>query len=241
MIRRAGRVEMAPLGFGVPSERRPAPTMLCLVRLGRDQLKKADENTGADVVIVSDVEPEKLGDALKRLGNVPVGMRLDSARREAVTAARGAGADFVLLDERSSAEALAEEKIGLVLRIGPDLSDAELRALASLPLDAVEVPPLEEPFSVRRALELRRLALLCQTPLLVEVAPDVTAARLQALRDAGAAGVVLDGKHADRLAGLRESVLSLPARGRRREERGEALLPSLTAVPTGEEDEPDYE
>jgi hypothetical protein len=53
--------------------------------------------------------------------------------------------------------------------------------------------------------------------------------------------VILDGKHVDKLTAVREAVLSLPTRGRRREERTEAVLPSLTAVPTEEEEEePEY-
>lgn len=235
-MNRAGRVEAAPLGFGVAAERRATPTMLCLLRLDKDQLNKA-EAPGADALIITGLESGKLAEALKRLGGVSAGVRLTDAQRATVAAAREAGADFVLLDEESPAEALLEEKIGLVLRIGSDLGDTELRALAGLHLNALAVAPIGESFSVRRLTELRRLSLLSQTPLLIEVTPEIAASRLEALREAGVGGVILDGKYADRLGALREAVLSLPARGRRREERVEALLPSLTAVPAAEEEE----
>ncbi len=32
-IRRAGKVEAGPIGFGMVAERRPSPTLLCLLRL----------------------------------------------------------------------------------------------------------------------------------------------------------------------------------------------------------------
>jgi hypothetical protein len=136
---------------------------------------------------------------------------------------------------------VVEEGVGLVLNMGTDAGDTELRVLAGLPLDALEVPAVGEPLTLRGMLELRRLSLLSQTPLLVEVEPQTDATRLQALREAGAIGVILDGKHADKLGALREAVLSLPPKGRRREERTEAVLPSLTAAPAEEEEEePEY-
>jgi hypothetical protein len=131
--------------------------------------------------------------------------------------------------------------VGLVLRLGAQAGDTELRALAGLPLDALEIAPIGEPFTVRRLMELRRLSLLSQTPLLVEVTPEIGLSRLEALRGAGVAGVIIDGKSADKLSALRQAILSLPARGQRREERVDALLPSHTAVPADEEEEPEYE
>ncbi len=242
-IRRAGKVEAGPIGFGVAAERRPSPTLLCLLRLDKEQAKKVGDtaDAAADAVIITGLEAGKLRDALQKLGDVPVGLRAEDAQRATVAAAREAGADFVLLDEESSAEVVLEEKVGLVLRLGTQAGDTELRALAGLPLDALEIAPIGEPFTVRRLIELRRLSLLSQTPLLVEVTPEIGPSRLEALREAGVAGVILDGKSADKLLALRQAILSLPARGQRREERVDALLPSHTAVPADEDEEPEYE
>ncbi len=227
------------MGFGVAAERRASPTMLCLLRLNKDQVKKGGDAAaaGADAVIVTGLEADKLGDALRKLGDVPVGLRAEDAQQKTVAAAREAGADFVLLDEESSGEVVLEEKVGLVLRVGAEVGDTELRALAGLPLDALEIAPVREPFTVRRLMEMRRLSLLSQTPLLVEVKPEIGPLRLEALRMAGVAGVVLDGGSVDKLAALRQAILSLPGRGRRRDERTDALLPAHTAVPAVEEEE----
>jgi len=234
-------VEAAPIGFGLAAERRASPTLLCLLRLDKDEVSKVGDAAGADAVIISGLDAGKLGDAIKKMGDLPVGVRLENAERAAVAAARGAGADFVLLDERASAEAVLEERVGLVLSVSAEMGDTELRVLAGLPLEALEVPAAREPLTLRGMMELRRLSLLSQTPLLVEVLPEIGASRLQALREAGAVGVILDGKYADGLTALREAVLSLPPRGRRREERPEAVLPPLTVAPAGEEEEePEY-
>jgi len=242
-IKRAARPGSAPMGFGVATERRPSLTLLCLLRLDKEQVSKVGDAAAgvADAVIISGLDEDKLGQAIKKMGDLPVGLRLESAERAAVASARAAGADFVLLDEGASAEAVLEEGVGLVLSVGTDTGDTELRVLAGLPLEALEVPAVGEPLTLRGMLELRRLSMFSQTPLLVEVQPDVGASRLQALREAGAVGVILDGKHTDKLTALREAVLSLPPRGRRRQERAEALLPPLATVPVEEEEEePEY-
>lgn len=242
-IKRVGRVEAAPMGFGVAAERRVAPSLLCLLRLDREQVGRVGDAAvaAADGVIVTGLDAGELRDAVKKVGDLSVGLRLENAERAAVADARGAGADFVLLDERASAEAVLEEGVGLVLSVGTGTSDTELRVLAGLPLEALEVPAVREPLTLRGMLELRRLSLMSQTPLLVEVLPEIGASGLQVLREAGAAGVIVDGKHADKVTALREAVLALPPRGRRREERAEAILPPLTTVPGGEEEEePEY-
>src|SRR3989304_2714476 len=52
-IKRAGKVEPAPMGFGAPAERRAAPTLLCLLRLDKDDAKRAAQAaTAADGAIV---------------------------------------------------------------------------------------------------------------------------------------------------------------------------------------------
>jgi len=242
-IKRVARPETAPMGFGPAVQRRPSPTLLCMLALDNEQVSTVGTAvTGsADAVIVTGLDAGALKQAIEKLGDLPVGLRLESPERAAVASARGAGADFVLLDERASAEAVLEEGVGLILSIDKDVGDTELRVLAGLPLEALEVLSVAEPLTLRGMLELRRLSMFSQTPLLVEVQPEIGASRLQALRQSGAVGVILDGKHADKLAALREAVLSLPPRGRRREERAEALLPPFAAVPADEEEEePDY-
>jgi hypothetical protein len=231
------------MGFGRAAERRPSPTLLCFLRLDKEQVGKTGSAAagGADAVIISGLDAGKLGQAMKKLGDLPVGLPLENAERAAVASAREAGADFVLLDERASAEAVLEERAGLILSVDKDIGDAELRALVGLPLEALEVPAVGEPLTLRGMLDLRRLSMFSQTPLLIEVPPGIDASGLQALREAGVVGVILDGKDADKLGALREAVLSLPPRGRRREERAEALLPSLPTVPAEEEEEePEY-
>src|SRR3972149_129894 len=68
-IKRAGRVETAPIGFGVPAERRVIASMLCLLRLDKDDAKKvAQAAAAADAFIVTGADAGKLSDTLRKPG-----------------------------------------------------------------------------------------------------------------------------------------------------------------------------
>jgi len=243
LIRKASRLETAPMGFGAGAARKPAPTMLCLVRLSPAEAHKAGEaaSKGADALIFEAIDAGKLKEQAQKAGRLPMGVRLVKADRAAVAALRQAGAEFVVLEPHLAlAEALLEEGIGLVLVIGHDTPDSTLRLLADLSLDALMVPPPEDPLTVARTLELRRLAVLSRTSLLTEVPLDIDSSRLQVLRDAGVAGVIIEGRAVDRLPSLRRAVDAMPPRGRRRQERAEVMLPVQALVSAAEEEEEEF-
>jgi hypothetical protein len=217
------------MGFGAAAAAKPSPTMLCLVRLPAGDAKKATEaeKKGADAVILEG-EPGKV----KETGALLVGVRSDKG-------GRSPAADFVVLEPQSAAEVLLEEEIGLVLTLGEDASDMTLRMMGDLRLDALIVPTPESPLSIAHLMELRRIASLSRTPLLTEVAAEATGSHLRSLREAGVAGVIIDGKVLAKLSGLRETIESLPPRRRRRGGLGEATLPSRALVPGEDEHEED--
>ena len=240
LIRKASRIESAPMGFGAGAARKSASTMLCLVRLAAGDSHKAAEaaSKGADAVIFEGIDAGKLKEQAQKAERMALGVRLLKADRATVAALRQAGADFVVLEPQSAwAESLLEEGVGLVLALGGDTPDTTLRLLADLPLDALLVAPPEDPLTVARTLELRRLAVLSRMPLLTDVPAEADSSRLQALRAAGVAGVIIEGRALDRLPSLRRAVDAMPPRGRRREERPHAMLPVQALVSAGEEDE----
>ncbi len=243
-LRRSSRVEPAPMGFGAAAARAPAPTLLCLVRLGAGEAGKAADaaSRGAAAVILEGADAGRVKELAQKVADLSLGVRPGKAERGQVAAYREAGADFVVLEPDSTpAEAILEKGIGMVLALGRDPSDTALRLVSDLSLDALALPALDGPFTMTRMLELRRLSALSRTPLLVEVAPEAGASYLQALREAGVIGVVLDGRALDRLAALKAAIASLPPRGRRREERAEALLPASVLVSPEEDDDDDDE
>jgi predicted dinucleotide-binding enzyme len=222
-IRRASKTEPAPFGFAAAARRAPAPTMITIVRLTSSEAGKAADaaKAGADAVIIT-------GDAgkLKDAGDAILGAIPEKPDRKAVASLREAGADFVVLSPDAPAEAMLEERIGFVLEVRTELDDTHLRLLAELSLDAIIVPAPRTPVTVDRMLELRRVAALAHAPLLAEDDGSADVPLLQLLRESGVAGIVVGAAAIGKLSDLRDRIVSIPARGKRREEHIEALVPA---------------
>jgi hypothetical protein len=242
-IKRAGRTVPAPLGFAarVAAAATP-PTMLCFVRVASNEANKAEEaaKKGADVVIVDGGDEGKIKEFAKKAPSVLLGVRPQKSERENIASLKQAGADFVVLETDSGlAEALLEENVGFVLMAREQAEDTRLRLLGDLGLDAVITTVADGALTIERLIELRRVSALARTPLLVEVSADAEASRLQALRESGVAGVILDGSSLGKLAKLRETIASLPARGKRRDERSDAMLPAGVGAAAGHDHDDD--
>lgn len=243
-IRKATRTEASPIGFGAVASRKPSPTMLLLARFPAEQADKAAQaiQGGADVLLFEG-DISALRGKLEDVAEVPVGVRAPATSGETLAGLRESGVDFVVFQaEATAAEALLDEQFGFVLALGLDASDTALRILKDLPLDALVIPPIEGPLTVQRQLDLKRLTLLSQMPLLVEVPTQTTAAQLRSLREAGVIGIIVDGaSEGSRLAELRQAIDRLPPRGRGREERAEAVLPAAAYLAAGGEEEEEEE
>jgi len=230
------------MGFAARAATAAPPTMICIVRLGSNEANKAEEaaKKGADAVIIDGGDAGKVKEFAKKAPDLVLGVRPQKAEREQIASLREAGADFVVLEaESASAEALLEENVGFVLLARAESDDTRLRLLGDLNLDALIPPSPDGSLTIERLLELRRVLVLGRMPLLVEVADDADASRLQALRESGVAGVIIDGSSLSKLGKLAETIAALPARGKKREERSEAMLPAAAMAGHDHDDDDD--
>ena len=230
-IRRSGRTAPSPLGFAsrTASAAAASPTVLCIVRLSANEANKAEEaaKKGADAVIIEGADAGKVKDFAKKAPGLILGVRPHKTEREQITSLREAGADFVVLDAESAmADALLEENIGFILLVRSDAEDTRLRLLSDLNLDALVPPPPDGSLTIERLLELRRFSALGRAPLLVEISGDAEAASVQALRESGVAGFIIDASSLGKLDKLRSAIAALPPRGRKPDERREAMIPA---------------
>jgi hypothetical protein len=243
-IKKAGRTSPAPLGFAARAlTATVSPTMLCIVRLNANESSKAEDASrkGADAVIIDGGDAGKVSDFAKKAPDILLGVRPNKTDREQIASMREAGADFVVLDtESGEADALLEEDLGFVLLARSDADDTRLRLLGDLNLDALIPPPPDGSLTIDRLLELRRISALGRTPLFVEISGDAEASRLQALRESGVAGVIIEGSALGKLGKLRDAIAALPPRGKKREERGEAMIPAAAMAGHGH-DEDDFD
>jgi predicted Fe-Mo cluster-binding NifX family protein len=181
---------------------------------------------GADVVIAGSAGSPAQPGGVDTGGDAVIGAWIAGKAEDEAKAFREAGFDFVVFDpDKASAMAVLDEGIGYVLALPNDLTDVQLRTLETFHLDAIYVGKIDGALSVRRQIDLQRVFALTRKPLIASIAGGVSAAELQALRDANIAVVLAEG--ADNVAKLRTTIDALPPRTKRRDdaERPAPLVP----------------
>jgi hypothetical protein len=228
-IKKTARSAPAQMGFTATATSGAEATMLTVVRLARGDLGKIGDaaGKGADVIIADGSDAGKLKRESGKAETTVIGAALEKASRDEVASIKEAGADFVALDlDSARAESMLEKNVGFVLSVPLDADDTDVRILGDLQLDALIVPTMAPGFSVRDLMRLRRIAALGRTPLLMEVDAGIDGSTLQVLRESGVVGAIVDGSSIGKLGRLRKTIAELPPRGKRRDEKAEATIPS---------------
>jgi hypothetical protein len=247
-IRRAQRVDSAPMGFGAAA-RASNPSLLLaalLPALSPEAVKEAVAR-GADTCLftASDAKDRDVKEVVEALGDAPGGLHLRRLDGESAAHLAELGLDYAAFEaETALATALLESKLGHVLSLESDLPDIYLRTLEALPLDAILLGHWKGPLTVRQQMELERVSGLARKPLIVPVSPQVTGGELQMLREAAVIAVAVEGDSKaafEALASLRKVIDELPPRRRRPEERGEAILPRAAEAIAGAPEEGEEE
>ena len=249
LIRRATHAEPARLGFG-PGTHTATASMLLAASIGDRWERGVGEAVaaGADVLLLGGRPSEKeLPEAVSAADGRPCGLIAD-VEADQLPRLREAGIDFLILNPQAPASVLQDEELGFVLRLAGDLSEAQLRTLGTLSLDALYVERKDDgPPTVERQLELQRISGLARGPLLVQVRASAEQQELLSLRDGGVLILTIDLKErdgADALRSLRGVIDALPRRRKRRDEAEVALLhtvgrpePEVAEEEEGEEEE----
>jgi hypothetical protein len=242
-IRKTTNTEPAPIGFRTV---RPAknPSLLVTVLLAGGDVGKvaAAADKGAGAIMLRSAAPDAVKAASEAAGEVPVGVHPEQVDAKGVAALVEAGADFLVFEAESTpATALIEEKPGYVLALKDTQDDTYLRVLESLALDAILLDGWSGPLTLRKQVELRRIAGLTRKPLMLPVALPVESAELECLRDAGVSVLAVDGSDEAlaELPALVSTIEALPGPRRRRETSLEVLLPRAAEMAAEEEEEED--
>jgi len=235
------------MGFRKSAAEAGEPQVLIVADLAGASIEKAKAIAGsvdAGVLSSESLNVRSFGRLVKAMGDIPLGLFLESANQEEVPKLVDLGCDFVVLGLKTPLEAMKEEGIGKILRIGPSLDYGLVRAIneLTLPVDGVLVVGEESSLTIERLLICQRFADLLYKPLLVTLVSSVTGSELGRLCEAGVKGVVLPGGlPSEAFVELRKMVGSLP-RIARRKAKGVAMLPQLGGgLETGEEEEEEEE
>ncbi len=153
--------------------------------------------------------------------------------------------------EGTAASAVASEDIARVLCIEPGIEEAEFRAIASLPVDAylVSMKDVSGPWTLQNLATLGAISRRVDKYILVAVSQSPGAKDLEALRDMGVNGLVVDvaSAGAEGLGALKTALLEMPRATSRSRSRSRAILPGAAFTPPeqpqqdDDDDEDDYE
>src|SRR4030043_1595658 len=239
---------LAPaLGFRKSDEAESAP-LLIVASLTKTGTAEANAlvAVGIDAGIISakGLSAKSFGELSRVLGDIPLGLSLESTEKEAIAKSINLGCDFVVFGLKTPLEAVNKEGLGRVLKIESSLEPGLVRAVNGLPIsiDAVLVAVDEPAITIERLLIHQRFAELLDKPLLVTLSSMITVAELGGLFEAGFNGLVLpEGLSAEPLADLKKSVSGL-SRTTRRKHKAAAILPRLGGeIETGVEEEEEEE
>lgn len=198
-----------------------------------------------------------VADVVKLAGDRPCGLALEGAGtvdRDTVETIAEAGIDFILMRaEEMPASLLEAEGIGRAVAIDDTYTDAQLRTLGELEVDAVQITVASagagSGLTVFDMVRYQRLALIVHKPLIAAVSAQMTPEDVTLLHGIGIQSVLLGpatlGTTADSIkqgvTAYAEAVSKLKARPKRRP-RG-SLSPSIGALAAraggSDHDEPD--
>jgi len=248
------QAEPQPMGFAAFS--RPAaekPRLQLLVYLPAEtQIYASDLINSADAVLVVMTRPDDIKSVEKvcqARGDMPVGgwIRFSDPSVSTQTG-EASNCDFVIFPSSIPAIVTGKEKPGRIMELNPDLSEGLLRTVNDLPVDAVMVTPAwpGKNLTLSHLMQVRRLVLLINKPLLVSIPEDFSQPDLQSLWDMGVSGVTVgpaDEKLAGKLPALRKQIEALAPSSLRKKERASPILPhiqpEMPAPPEGGEEEED--
>ena len=246
-IEQIGRGAPAPLGFGVTRpEKVPGMALVCLIT--------SDNSAGAS--IVAELAPDaalvaagrskaSVAKLTQSLGSkLPWGVRATSITQEEVKAYQESGCDLLAFPLKGTpVAAVASDEIARILCVDPDMEERELRAIMALPVDVLllSMSSHSGPWTLSELAAVGSVSRRAGDKyILVEVSQPPDGKELEALRDIGVHGLVVDVGQvtSEALAVLKKGLLEMPRQRPGRKVRRDAILPGSGFLP-GEASESD--
>lgn len=245
------RITLAgPGGMGFGATRTGKTPGLALIGLVSGSYAKGlgtVSKLGLDAALLAGIENAAgLKRIEKSLPSVPWGVTTSALTEGSAQDFRDGGCDLLAFSlENTAASALSTDDAARILYVDADIEERELRAIAALPLDALILPMKEisGPWNLADLASVASISRRVDKYILVEVASPPSATDLEALRNAGVDGLVLDvaAVGPDELEKLKSATLEMPRQRSTGRGRSSAIVPSSVfpsdAGPRREEEE----
>ena len=242
-----------PLGFGVARpEKVPGMALVGLITSDYSTGVSAVAELAPDAALVAgDAGQASISELAQPLDSkLPWGVRATSMTQEEAQAYQESGCDMLAFPlEGTPVAAVATDEIARILCIHPDMEERELRAIMALPVDMLLLSMSEHsgPWTLSQLAAVGSVSGRAGDKyILVEVSQLPNGNELEALRDIGVHGLVVDVGQVtpEALAGLKKELLEMPRQRPSRRARRNAILPSsafMPGEPPGREDEEEEE
>ena len=235
------------LGFG-PSRGEKTPGMALVIDIG-DKVAKHLESAvalapaaiiiksrhGTNAMLGSDAEAAHYASRVAGGSNIPWGGRTDALGARDAALWREAGADLIVFSLTGTAlDAATSRDAARILTLDPQMPAEDLRDINPLPIDAVliTIPGNPAQWTLQDLAAVTRITSRVGKHVLAEIAGAPAPGALEALRDAGIAGLVVDlSLGAETIAQLKTDLLNIPRPGANRRSRPSAILPGSVYTP----------
>lgn len=234
------------LGFG-PSRGEKTPGMALVIDIGdkvAEHLESAVALAPAAIIIKSrqgakglgpDTEAADYASKIAGGANIPWGGRIDSLGARGVADWREAGADLIVFSmEKTKLDTITSRDAARILTLDPQTPAEDLRDINPLPIDAVliTIPGNPAQWTLQDLAAVTRITSRVGKHVLAEITAAPSPGALEALRDAGIAGLVVDlSIGPETINQLKTDLLNLPRPGANRRSRPSAILPGSVYAP----------
>ena len=235
----------APMGFGAPrAQKTPGMVLVGLVSDDHPKGVGLIADLKLDAALVFGVnDPAAVKELVQSLADdVPWGAKPASLTEEGAQAFEEEGCGLLAFTlQGTTVAAVGSLEIAQILCLESDTDPEHLRAIDALPIDAIllSVPAPSSPPTLEDLAAIARVSQRVSKYVLVEISQLPGAKELEALRDTGVNGLVVDvgSVSPEGLAELKAALLDMPRQRPRRKVRTMPLLPS-SAFPSAASPEP---
>ena len=249
LLQRISEGSPAPLGFGAArADSLPGLALVGLVTADHQSGLASAAQVGLDAAILSGVAgAEGIASLGASANGIPWGAHVAALSGEEAQACRDSSADLLAFGLESSAATLSgEDDLARLVSVNADLPDRELRAVSALPVDCftLDMTSVSGTWTLQDLVTVGSITRRTDKHVLVQISTVPEMQDLEALRDMGAAGLIIDlaAVSAEALAALKADLLAMP-RPRRRRDRMRATVPgpgfSSPRPPSREDDDDD--
>ena len=234
------------MGFGAArTEKTPAIALVGLVSGGYAKGLKTVSDLGLDAALLSGIDDAGgLKRIEKSLPSLPWGVKTSSLTESSAQEFRDSGCDILAFSlENTDASALVADDAARILYVDPDIEERELRTISALPVDVLILPMtgVSGPWRLAQIASVAAISRRVDKYILVEVSGTPSDKDLEALRNAGVDGLVLDvaAVGADALEKLKSAAMALPKQ--RPSGRGRSAIVPSSVFPSSSAPEPEEE